>query len=634
MSAERSPGLERLARDRPDLVVIRQDGSIRFRLGDDQALVFRAMRRSQKQPSTGIPIHPAIDQYLTLGQTVSRGMASFRETERHRGVRRQDTERLVVAPGQVLDWPRFITRILPEYTNLKHIDLSGNRIGAERAVGLAGCLPRRLRSLVLRDNRLGDRGVTVIAGQLSGLSRLEVLDLGENRIRNGGASLAAGLAGCPALRSLGLGMNDLDDNGITAVAGAFQSLTKLETLNLSGNRFGVAGTAAVADAFRYLPVLRTLDLSVNSLGSEGAAAVADALRHVPVLTSLDLSSCEIETEGAMVVAAALPALKRLARLAVASNGMEAAGAAAIVSALPPSVRWLDLSYNQIEDEGVEAVAGGLGRIKELDLSGNGFTDEGIAILVPWLRGGLRSLALGGRVLGAGGVAAVATTFSAALVRLDLSGTYFGAAGARTIAGSLYGLVLTELDLSRCNLGPHGTLLLSRTISSLERLTSLDLSQNKMGSDGAVALARALPACRSLARLGLNYNRFGLVEAGAGTRLSRALRLDQHGRLFGMLNRDMTGIRAIAAALRRLPEIVSLDLAGNFLYDEGAVLVAASVPRGLAVLDLSHNRIGRSGVRRIAEALGNRPATVFLRGNDLEGADVELPTRVRFRLDWF
>ena len=102
-----------------------------------------------------------------------------------------------------------------------------------------------LKSLSLRDNKLGDEGVDALAAGLDG-STLEELDIGENQIR------------IP---------------GVKTLADALRKMKALKTLNFAGNH--VLGNSAVEG-----PEL------------EGVRALAYSVTHSN-LKHLDLSSCQL-----------------------------------------------------------------------------------------------------------------------------------------------------------------------------------------------------------------------------------------------------------------------------------------------------------------------------------------------------
>mmetsp|Transcript_16202 Transcript_16202/g.26992 ORF Transcript_16202/g.26992 Transcript_16202/m.26992 type:complete len:376 (+) Transcript_16202:75-1202(+) len=198
--------------------------------------------------------------------------------------------------------------------------------------------------------------------------------------------------------------------------------------------------------------------------------------------------------------------------------------------------------------------------------------------------------------------------SSLLTRLDLSVNRLGAEGSRIIADCISkSSSLIELNLYLNFLGPAGALAISDGVASSKSIRELDLSANKMGPWGAKAIADGI-ARSGLVCLDLSDN--NLTNNG----------------------KDVTGIRAIAAALAISPSLEELNLAGNSIGPSGAEALAAgmAVSQKLSWIDLSHNvlcgvdAIGRGthiveGINALAEALGGRDTITHLdvRNNALD-----------------
>ena len=107
-------------------------------------------------------------------------------------------------------------------------------------------------------------------------------------------------------------------------------MQRLEALSLACNALGEIGTVTLADAVSPASPLQQLDLASNSVGEVGTAALACALERgaLPALTKLCLRNNDIGDEGA----------SGLARVA---HGQ---------------LEWLNLSGNQIAEDGTAAIA--------------------------------------------------------------------------------------------------------------------------------------------------------------------------------------------------------------------------------------------------------------------------------------
>jgi hypothetical protein len=102
-----------------------------------------------------------------------------------------------------------------------------------------------------------------------------------------------------------LHLNDIGDEGASALADALKVNTSVKTINLGCNRIGNEGAAALADALKENMSLTTIDLASNGIGDQGASVLADALTVNTSVTSINLDSNTIGNQGATALADAL-----------------------------------------------------------------------------------------------------------------------------------------------------------------------------------------------------------------------------------------------------------------------------------------------------------------------------------------
>ena len=222
--------------------------------------------------------------------------------------------------------------------------------------------------------------------------------------------------GAPLLRELFMHGNPLGAVGAAAIADACASAgpvdgarPSLEVLSLSATRLGVSGASALATAMIVpggpLSRVSHLDLSANDIGESGAGfrrrmtPAADdkpdnRLVGVPpsdLLHPTDSSPATVaETSSLIALTSSLASAPSLRRLDLGYNNLGDAGAGAIASAFPlglgASVAELDLQRNSIGDEGAAALARALeeciesGMVRSLDLRSNAIGDAGMEAL--------------------------------------------------------------------------------------------------------------------------------------------------------------------------------------------------------------------------------------------------------------
>eukprot|EP01062_Namystynia_karyoxenos_P015199 TRINITY_DN15521_c0_g3_i1.p1 TRINITY_DN15521_c0_g3~~TRINITY_DN15521_c0_g3_i1.p1 ORF type:complete len:1004 (+),score=324.80 TRINITY_DN15521_c0_g3_i1:95-3013(+) len=305
-------------------------------------------------------------------------------------------------------------------------------------------LPEALRKIAggapllnLGEQRLGDDALMAVADQLTLSQHMATLLLSGNRIGDGGAAALAGvLRHSPSLTALALGGNQIGCDGAASLAKALDD----------------GGGAALTD----------LNLERNCIGDRGALAICGALGRRGGLASLSLASNEL-TEAALVPLCALPCLESLrvggnrfrpGRQFLGDLGRAVLGAsrlreldfegssqgylgaegavhfAELLRAPQLQLTALSLARNRIDDDGLLAVAQGLGgcrSLRSLSLEGNTFGDPGARVLAAALRGapqGLQSLDVRGTALSQGAV----EELNALPITLEFGGAEAGAEG--------------------------------------------------------------------------------------------------------------------------------------------------------------------------------------------------------------
>ena len=328
------------------------------------------------------------------------------------------------------------------------------------------------------------------------------------------------------------------------------------------------------------------------------------LQSLTGLTSLDLSDNQIGDQGAKAIAASLTGLTSLN---LTHNRIGTSGAKAIAASLT-GLTSLSLESNDIGPEAAESIAANLVRLTSLDLRSTEIGIIGTKAIAASLIG-LTSLNLMENFVDDEGAKAIAASLRG-LTSLNLIYTGIGLKGTEAITASLTGL--TSLDLSVNKIGDEGAKMIA---ASLVDLVSLDLIHCGICVLGAKALANSLT---SLTSLDLRDNRIGNLGAqaiAASLKRLNSLNLGLNGigsegadaiatSLTGLTSLDLAGsnignkgAKAIAASLTRL---TSLDLSDNQIGNEGAKAIAASLA-GLTSLNLSANNIGDEGVRALLDA---------------------------------
>ena len=180
-------------------------------------------------------------------------------------------------------------------TALEHVDLSCCSIGPVGAQHLAQalCVNTSVKTLLLKDNPLGDKVAKTLAEMLGGNgaesnatvnTTQEHVELSSCSMGSAGAQhLAHALCLNTSVKTLKLSENFLHDKGAKALAemlggqssGTFN--TTLEHIDLRFCSIGPVGAQYLAQALCVNISVKTLRLSENFLHDEGAKAIAEML---------------------------------------------------------------------------------------------------------------------------------------------------------------------------------------------------------------------------------------------------------------------------------------------------------------------------------------------------------------------
>eukprot|EP00435_Cladocopium_sp_Y103_P065991 s677_g28.t1 len=144
---------------------------------------------------------------------------------------------------------------------------------------------------------------TALAESLGWRCRLQMLDLNDNSICDGGAEAVAQSLkqNLQSLQDLVLQNNEICDRGAQALADSLQSHRNLQSLHLGANSIGDRGAQALVFTSRFL---RRLYLEGNFLGDQGAEAIARILLFNEGLTELRVSGFLRSTAGGQALHAA------------------------------------------------------------------------------------------------------------------------------------------------------------------------------------------------------------------------------------------------------------------------------------------------------------------------------------------
>ncbi|XP_062396770.1 NACHT, LRR and PYD domains-containing protein 3-like [Sardina pilchardus] len=287
-------------------------------------------------------------------------------------------------------WSALAHMFLMSEEVLDEFDLSKYRIPEEGQHRLMPAV-RCCRKALLADCKLTEQSCEIVASALQcANSPLRELDLSQNDLQELGEKLLSALQSpnckLETLRFVGC---KLTDKLCEIVALVLQSSNSLMELDLSHNNLGYSGGQLLSKGLSSPHCkLQTLRLAGCELTEESCKAVVSALQSSISLKELDLSHNDLKDSGVQLLSTGLssPHCKlqtlRLNQCHLSKASCEMM--ASVLQSAPSHLRELDMSDNDLQDEGVELLCVGLRdpqcKLDTLRLSGCLITHEGCSRL--------------------------------------------------------------------------------------------------------------------------------------------------------------------------------------------------------------------------------------------------------------
>nr|XP_061796657.1 NACHT, LRR and PYD domains-containing protein 12-like [Nerophis lumbriciformis] len=315
----------------------------------------------------------------------------------------------------------LLASVLNSQANLRHLDLSYNRLSDEgveilsKGLSSPHCI---LQVLKLKNCKITKRGCLSLAEKLE-LSHLEELDLSHNDLSDEGVeNLSKGLASphCK-LKVLNLSACLITMRRCLSLAEALKlNSSHLQELDLSKNNLSDEGVGILSEGLASQHCnLKVLNLSKCWITNRGCVSLAEALKlNNSYLQEFDLSENKLLDEGINILSKGLASPHCILKLLKLSDcGITSIGCVSLAETLkinPSQLQELDLSYNDLSDEGVKILSKGLAcphcNVKVLKLLKCKITGEGCVSLAEALKlnpSHLEELDLKGNQIGKRGV---------------------------------------------------------------------------------------------------------------------------------------------------------------------------------------------------------------------------------------
>ena len=264
-----------------------------------------------------------------------------------------------------------------------HADFSDNTLSVEGLkwfVKVPHHLLQRIVTLHFSSNKLDKKALDLLSQVIPALSKLEVLDLSNNPICEGGAvELMRSLSHYKTpLKKLYLENTSLGEEDIQALCEVLAD-NHIKELAISGPNISFVG--------RHIETLETL-LVRQPMSVDSCTSLASLLKHRTCqLKELDISFCNINSDGAVQLATALSENKSVVNISMRLNediGDVGAGAFGDMLRRNTVLQELGLRYCGITSQGCYQLAGGVranSTLQVLDLSWNRIEEKGVDLMI-------------------------------------------------------------------------------------------------------------------------------------------------------------------------------------------------------------------------------------------------------------
>ena len=185
--------------------------------------------------------------------------------------------------------PKMLTKYEESMKSLKTVHLDGTHLTAVDVQHIIRNIGEHLTHLLISSNRLNDEGIKLLMSSLLSLPHLIELDIMNiNMVTNGAISLGKFLQQNTSLQSLNISLNDIGDDGMTAICNGLQlNNNKTKLVQLIAVSCSIQSTVNISKMLEINKTLKRLNISFNQIGDDGFASIVDALSGNTTLTELE-----------------------------------------------------------------------------------------------------------------------------------------------------------------------------------------------------------------------------------------------------------------------------------------------------------------------------------------------------------
>ncbi len=414
-----------------------------------------------------------------------------------------------------------LSQLIEKCTNLTHLSLSCNLIGSDGAITISNSLlpSSKLLELDLEGNDVGDEGALALAEAADKMQDNFILKLGNSHISHETCERIQKLSNSVEIKKessiqVSKYVNLSHPSSAQIIMPCFKNLL---TVNFSGRRISMSALEELVNGLEHCRCLHTLNLSRCSLSKTRASFGRVQKDSFNSFEDRILSKC---------------------------------------------LKVLDLSYNNLHNDGIECVAYYFRniQIEILNLSNSKIGAYGAAALAKWLRIGKRiyefkedDISCNDKYIGINRL--LQKSLNNHVIRNGSDGKSYADEGHQWSSS------LLELNLSGNKIGDEGAAALGYGLKYCQHLQSLNLNYTEI-SYAIEVLLMGLKECHALQSLNLDGNYFPLHTKQLWE-LSKSI---QHLSLNNVNSTDRTSTTPVLLQkLNRYSNLKILNLEDNYIY---------------------------------------------------------------------
>lgn len=475
---------------------------------------------------------------------------------------------------------REIGEIFLHLANISLLDVSSIKLEDKGAMNLFRSISKinkNLTEIYAYNCGFGAEGTSSLAMALSHLSKLEILSIFENPIKDSGAIT------------------------LFEVIGEFNR--GLIAVDIHKCQITEKGAIKIAEALQQLKLLKSFICNYNSIKDEGLIAISNSLSTGSgSLEVLGMRNCDFNYDGVIKLANGLNKLNNLKILFLQNNTIGENGMECLKKSLShiTSLRMLYLSDTSLTTNGVEHLSSlmeYISNLTEFSCSNNMIKDEGCISL-------FKSI----------------SKFNHNIINLKLANCLFGPKGALELSEMLQYLEnLQTFNVEGNNIKEEGAISIFRALSSsTENLTELILNDCGFSQIGAIELSLALKKLNKINILSLSNN--CLTDKGSIEIFQTIQNTNKNLKQFYLKNCNIqsNGIIVLGQTIKKLPLLEILDIQSNFLEEDASCSFLSSISQvnySLQKFIINNCNLGSKAGFELIKSMEYLPNLLILNVND-------------------